>query len=139
MTAREARRRWKKAIRKWQHALLLDGFAVNLVYEKPSPADSNATLPSENWSVIGRTEVKPMYLDSRITVDPDFIKEATDAEIDEKACHELVHVLLGRVDNFVNEMFGALPPSKHQGFVAWWHEVHEFTTTHIQRVAAAKA
>lgn len=134
MTHREARRRWQRAIRKWQDTLLLNGYTLTLYYEDELP-DSN----HGQWESVARAESRPMYLQGAVTVSKRFIANATDAEIDEKAAHELMHIVSGRVRHFMNELLGQLPNSKREGFIAWWQDVDEFTTTHLQRIVGAKA
>ena len=138
MTLVQARKRWRAAIRKWQDKLLLNGYSLVLEYVDEAPEGASA-LPSGNWQWVAKAECKPMYLQGRIIVSKSFIKDATDAEIEEKAAHELMHILLGRVMNFVDEMIAELPRGKANGYIAWWHEVNEFTTTHLARMAGARS
>lgn len=136
MNKREGRRKWKAAIRRWQHKLLLDGFALTLVYDKP--LEGASSLPSESWQWVAETQAKPMYLQARIVVSDDFLKDATDTEIETKAAHEMAHVLLGQYDDFAKAIIEELPKSKQQGYWDWRHRVVEFTATHLARVAGAK-
>ena len=138
VTLRQARRRWKAAIRKWQDRLLLNGYSLVLDYVDEAP-EGVSVLPSGSWAWVAKAEVKPMYLQGRIIVSKSFIKGATDAEIEEKAAHELMHILMGRVMNFFDEVLAELPKAKANGYIAWWHEVNEFTTTHLTRMAGARS
>lgn len=136
MTKRKARSRWKAAIRKWQNTLLLGGYALTLIYDKPKEGVSE--LPSGGWQWVASTETKPMYLQARITVSDDFLKDATVEEINVKAAHELTHVLLGQYDDLTKTLIEELPKAKREGYWDWRHRVVEFTTTHVARVAGSK-
>jgi len=136
MVSKRNRAQWRRAVAKWQRLLLLKDYALTLEYDDTTPDGALYKVPSEAWRWSARAEVKPEYLQACIVVNSAFLEGGITGEIEETARHELVHVVLGRVDNFVNELLRELPGGKRAGFVAWWHEVHEFTTEHLARVTS---
>ena len=126
-----SRKDWRKAICRWQKKLLLGGYCLTLVTEK---LESRDALPSYDWEVAARTEVEPHYLEARIKVNPDYLKHATADDLDEKATHEMIHVLLAHYDDFIDCLLEAVPPKKRAGYQAWRNRTQEFTTTHIARI-----
>lgn len=138
MALRTQRRKWKAAVRKWQKRLLLDGYNIAIEYVKDGDViEGQSGLPSESWEWIAEVEIKPMYLQARIKVSDDFLRGASDDEIDVKAAHELAHILTGQMGDFMGTLIEELPKGKQQGYWDWWHRVNEFTTTHISRVVGA--
>ena len=133
MTSREGRKLWRKAIRKWQHKLLLGGYALTLVYEERE--ENSSPLAGGDWVSVASAESKPMYLQGRVKVAPSFLRDATPTEIDAKAGHEMTHILLGHMDDFMRALIEELPKAKQTGYWDWWHRVNEFTATHVARVA----
>ena len=136
---RQQRAKWKAAIRRWQKKLLLDGYAITIEYIKDGEEiEGSSDLPSSSWGWVAKAEIKPMYLQARLKVADSFLRNASDDDIDTKAAHELIHVLIGQIDDFVSNLVAELPNSRRQGYWDWWHRVNEFTATHIARVVGAR-
>lgn len=136
MSKREQRRKWKAAVHRWQERLLLNGFSFTLIYDQPEEGASE--LPSGAWQWVGSVETKPMYLQARITISDEFLKSASDDDINVKAAHEVSHILLGQYDDMTKAIIEELPKAKQQGYWDWAHRVREFTATHVARVAGAR-
>ena len=139
MTLELQRKKWERAIRRWQRVLMIDSFNIVIEYlgDDDEKLASDEELPSDSWMWAAQAEVKSMYLQARIKVTDEFLLTANNKDIDTKAAHELVHVLLGQISDFTTSLIEDLPKNRQTGYWKWWHQVNEFTTTHIARVIGA--
>jgi len=130
-TRREAKRDWIAACKGWRDRLWIGDYRLNF----ETLDDSTPTRgESSDWVTTAKVQVQPQYRTAMIETDYDQLRYLDDDEMDEKACHEMVHVMMGEILRMGNRLMDKLKPSEREGFDEAWHVANETVTSRIAGV-----
>lgn len=132
MTKKQALKRWKQACERWVNRLGLKDYSRTYKIECEGITGlDNAAVPGV---VAACCETNTRYKWFKATATLEFMRETDDDELDETACHEIVHAVIDPIDAVTREVIDALPKGARQGFDAYRAAALERTTTHIEHV-----
>jgi hypothetical protein len=130
--------RLSRACKRWQKTLWIgdwDGtFEVieGLAKEITSTRDS-----ATEWTSAYTVAIKVPYKSFLVKADREIVAEATDEELDEHACHEMIHVVLEPMKDVTESLLTQLPASRRAGYVDWLSRENEGVTEHLTKVLRA--
>ena len=132
MTKKQALRRWNRACERWVSRLGFRDYTRHYEIELGELENSNGSANSGAVAAICVTNTRYKWL--RATAAFDFVCNADDDDLDETACHEIIHAALDPIDAVTCEVIDSLPRGARAGFEAYRAAALERTTTHLTNV-----
>ena len=128
MTKRNQRKRFHRACVKWLYLLGLGRYELLTRLE-----DLNIDLIDENSDErrSAKMESQARYRSIKIIGDEKVIGSLDDEDLDETACHEVVHATMAPLVEFLDRVLDELPAKKQNTFIAWRNREVEEVTTHL--------
>ena len=122
------RKRFHRACVKWLYLLGLGRYELLTRLE-----DLNKDLIDENSDErrSAKMESQARYRSIRIIGDEKVIGNLNDEDLDETACHEVVHATMAPLVEFLDRVLDELPTKKQDTFIAWRNREVEEVTTHL--------
>mgnify|MGYP001602380455 CR=1 FL=1 len=127
-------RRFANRIFYWLNRCWLNDWSVSV-----QTTDEELPGESDGFHTLAEVKFLPAYKHATVTAKLNSLRELDQQRLDEVACHEVSHLLLGSIDVFVGQLTSQLPRGVAQRLViANWEELKESTTSHLQRVLTAQ-
>ncbi len=127
MSKKNQRKRWHLACVKWLYLLGLGRCELLTRLDNlNAEADENS-----DWRKSAKMESQARYRSMRIIGDEKAINEMDDEDLDETACHEVVHATMAPLVEFLDRVLDELPAKKQDTFIAWRNREVEEVTTHL--------
>ena len=135
MTKKRLPLRLARACKRWQKTLWIgdwDGTfeVIEGLAEKITSDRDSATEWTSAYSVATQVPYKSFL----VKADREILADATEEELDEHACHEMVHVVLEPMKDVAESLLKNLPASKRSGYVDWLARENEGVTEHLTKV-----
>ena len=127
MSKKNQRKRWHRACVKWLYLLGLGK------YELFTSLDDLNVDADENSDErrAAKMESQARYRSIKIIGDEKVIDNLDDEDLDETACHEVVHGVMAPLVEFLDLVLDELPAKKQDTFIAWRNREVEEVTTHL--------
>ncbi len=127
MTKKNQNQRFHRACVKWLYLLGLGK------YELLTRLDNLNEGANENSDErrTAKMESQARYRAIRIIGDEKVIGSLEDEDLDETACHEVVHATMAPLVEFLDRVLDELPAKKQDTFIAWRNREVEEVTTHL--------
>jgi len=128
MTKKKQSLRWHRSCVKWLYLLGLGKYELLTRLE-----DLNRDLTDKNSDErrVAKMESQARYRAIRIIGDEKVIGNLDDEDLDETACHEVVHATMAPLVEFLDRVLDELPAKKQDTFIAWRNREVEEVTTHL--------
>lgn len=125
-------RRWIQAIDKWVYLLWLgDHERTYQLTDEKLPAETDG---ASQFLTAARCENEPRYKKVYFSINKWHLDSTNDNDLDETACHEVIHQIIGPLNDVAYEVINSMPKSKQEG----WHKYRiyqmEFVTSHLTNV-----
>ena len=128
-------RRWNAAVGKWKRVLWLTHWRIDTSIQDRQDATPNVSAATPaSFGTIAQADTISCYRQSEIKLTRGSIASKNPKEMNESACHEVLHVVVAPYDAMVQEMLMALPQEKREGFEKWHDQAKEELVTHLQNV-----
>jgi hypothetical protein len=127
-----AEKRIDAALDRWRDRLLLRRWdmTIRLTDQKPK----------KNGDVIaGEMDAKPRYKTMLVMVSRPWLESAKAADIEDTACHEVVHAVLAPLQDVAKAMLKRLSREERRGFEEWLDKENESVTTHFEHILRREA
>ena len=128
MTKKKQSLRWHRSCVKWLYLLELGRYELLTRLE-----DLNKDLIDKNSDErrAAKMESQARYRSIRIIGDEKVIGNLDDEDLDETACHEVVHAVMAPLVEFLDRVLDELPANRQNTFIAWRNREVEEVTTHL--------
>ncbi len=127
MGKRNQRKRFHRACVKWLYLLGLGRYELfTLLDNLNEETDKNS-----DWHASAKMESQARYRSIKIIGDEKVISKMNDEDLDETACHEVVHATMAPLVEFLDRVLDELPAKKQDTFIAWRNREVEEVTTHL--------
>ena len=128
MGKKNQRQRFHRACVKWLYLLGLGRYELFTRLE-----NLNKDLIDENSDERRSAKMKSQarYRSIKIIGDEEVIGNLDDEDLDETACHEVVHATMAPLVEFLDRVLEELPAKKQDTFIAWRNREVEEVTTHL--------
>ncbi len=125
-------RRWRGAVSRARKRLWLEqhDVASNVVDEMTNDHPGK----SDEFESIAKTTSISHYMMANLAAKRSAVESKSDAELDELACHEMLHVVLSPITDFVETFLDDFPAEKKKVLEKWWDRTNERVTEHLTRV-----
>lgn len=123
--------RWKKAVVRWRQRLYLNQWCLDISVRpigKTKPTGSTG-----EWHPFAQTEYALAYKDAGVVLNKRF-QSASDGEMDEKACHEMAHLVVAPLHVAALKLLDEVPKAKRDAYHDWLREAVEETTSDLGRI-----
>ena len=125
-------RRWKDACGKWIRLLWVGNYEVTFqILDGPEKHDGG----DPEFVTVATAAVRPEYFRALLSIQRGRVRECTDDELDENACHEVLHIVAAPFADTLYEAVEAMPKARRQGWHARRIYEHERLTSHLTAVA----
>lgn len=84
--------------------------------------------------VAGSCDASPAYKTAKLEFSRDEIRESGVEELDDLVKHEMLHVVLSPIYQFVCDMFDTFPQANKRRLMKSWSQVNEGVTTDLERI-----
>lgn len=122
-------RDWKKATRTWYNRLGLWG---NTIFHEFKDGTNNGMTGKLDFEPAASIACSPDYLFHHVDVRASWLKTASKDDVDETACHELIHAVLSPLDSCTYKIMDAIPnKQKREAFMDWYKKEQEQVTTRL--------
>ena len=125
-------RRFFNARLKWLKLLHIGDWELRV-----SVGDVEQSL-GENFCVQAENTGQARYMQVVITGDFATIQGMSDDDLDDLACHEVMHSVIGPVAELLDEVITALPAEQRQTYNDWRNREVEGVTSHLTGVVQAR-
>lgn len=125
-------KKWINLCNKWINLLWLKDHEVRYKF-----LGEKSSSDTGNWAGVAEVEIQPRYRTALISAYKDVLNELSDGGMEDSACHEVVHILLAPLNEFVTEILDELPKSKRDGWDAYRDFVNERVTQHVTDVVCS--
>jgi hypothetical protein len=127
------KREVRRLVEKWRDRLWLGQWLIIAGYE-PEIETSSAALDT-----IAIVEFDSAYRKAAITVATNVWDKQTPKKKNRAICHEMLHVALSPLRDFVKQLEREISPSKKAVYEKWFESVDETITEHFCNVMLAAA
>lgn len=126
-------RRWKDACSKWVRLLWVGNYEVT--YQILDGPEHTMKGPHEaEFVTVATASVRPEYFRALLSVQRNRVRECTDDELDENACHEVMHIVMAPLDTVLYDAVESMPAGRREG----WHTRRAYelerVTSHLTTV-----
>lgn len=126
MSKNNQKKRWFEACLRWLYLLGMGRYELVTNLDNINEEDE-----ASDWRDSAKVETRARYRSIRVTGDKKTISEMSDADLDETACHEIIHAVLAPLVELLDLIIDELPSHKRNTFVAWRNRESEEVTTHL--------
>ena len=127
MAKKNQSKRFHRACVKWLYLLKLGQHELITYLDNLNvDADENS-----DWRASAKMESQIRYRTIKITGDEKIISGMNDYDLDETACHEVLHAVMAPLVEFLDRVLDELPAKKQDTFIAWRNREVEEVTTHL--------
>ncbi len=128
---RRVKDKWIKACEKWLHLLWLPDFSISWYFNDEIPNEDNGR---DGWKPLASVVAKPQYFDAAITADPTQLIFMDDDDIDAKACHEVMHIVLSPYHEWGEIMMTTLNKNALAGYREYEAASNERVTSRLTQI-----
>lgn len=132
LTKKQCAERLYTACFKWLKLLWVGDFDLIVKVDDLNDPSSTGAFKTD-----AKANITTPYKLITITGDEESIRTMNDREIDELACHEIMHIILDPLHELLLEVISKLPKAKHEPYTNWLTRELESTNTHLTNVARA--
>ena len=127
-------RRWKDACNKWIRLLWVGNYEVTFqVFDEPVDNQRPPNGGAE-FVTVATASVRPEYFRALLSIARSRVRDCTDEELDENACHEVMHIVVSPFADAFYELIEAIPKARGEGWTARRMYEHERVTSHLTTV-----
>ena len=126
MTKKNQARRFFLACEKW---LILLGLGNWELTTRLVDLDQDV---GKDWRAAATVDTRPEYHSIIITGDEKVISNLDDVQLEETACHEVIHAVLAQMDELTKEIIEQLPKGKREVYASWHRRELEEVATRLE-------
>ena len=127
---RKVKDKWIKATEKWLKILWCTEFVVTWYFDE-IPDEENGR---DGYIPIASIVTRPQYFDAVITADPVQLATLNDIDLNTKACHEVIHIVLSIYREWGETMMQTMNEKTAQGFREYEAFVNERTASRLTQI-----
>ena len=127
---RRVKDRWIKATEKWLKILWCTGFAITWCFDT-IPDEENGR---DGFIPVASVVTKPQYFEVVITADPVQLVTLSDADLDTKACHEIMHIVISPYTEWGEQMMKTMSRTKLSGYREYESFAHERVVSRLTQI-----
>ncbi|KKK54999.1 hypothetical protein LCGC14_3079000 [marine sediment metagenome] len=122
--------KWIKATEKWLLLLWLPDFNISWYFNEIPDEDEGR----DGWKPIASVVAKPHYFDAVITADPAQLILMDDDDLDSKACHEVMHIVLSPYHEWGETMLATMDKKEVLGYREYELVSNERVTSRLAQI-----
>ena len=126
--------RWQKAVLKWRDRLWLNHWSMDVTTEPLNLRPRKLVNEHGDFSEAARCEYSPAYRTATLTLNEAMRDRCTDDWLDQRAAHEVSHLLVAKYSCAVDDLVEDLPKAKQAAYRHWLDEINEETVTQLTQV-----
>ena len=127
---RRVKDKWIKATEKWLKILWCNDFAITWYFDT-IPDEENGR---DGFLPIASVVTKPQYFETILTADPVQLATLSDADLDTKACHEIMHVVLSPYNEWAEQAMRTMDKKEILGYREYESFANECVTSRLTQI-----
>ena len=127
---RKVKDKWIESTEKWLKILWCEEFAITW-YFSTIPDEENGR---DGFVPIASVVTKPQYFEVVIIADPVQLATLSDEDIETKACHEVMHVVLSPYAEWGEQMMSTMGKKEVLGYRTYESFVHERVVSRLTQI-----
>jgi len=127
---RRVKDKWIKATEKWLDILWCKEFAVTWYFDNIPDEESGR----DGYVPIASVVTKPQYFDAVITADPVQLVTLSDEDIETKACHEIMHIVLSPYAEWGEQAMQTMGKKEVLGYREYESFAHERVASRLTQI-----
>jgi len=130
------RKEWRDEVNTWFNRTQMNrGNGINFFFEK----ESDLSEEELSTNMAAASSSNPMYKEYTIFARDTWLKKAKKRDLDEYACHEVVHCVTSPLFDLIKTIVDDLPETKAKVYREWAKRENEEITTHLTDILVNEA
>lgn len=126
--------RWRDACVKWVRLLWVGNYEVTYQILDDPVSEKREIDDDGEFVTVATASVRPEYFRALLSIKRSRMRDCTDEELDENACHEVLHIAMAPFADAFYDLIEAMPKAKREGWRARRAYEHERVTSHLTTV-----